>query len=93
MSDLLESPTISVVCPFYNRMEFLPAIIATLDHQTYRDFELVVADDGSTDRLADSIEAANVDFPIQYVRLEKTVAQPQREILVSKPRAADTLRC
>ena len=65
------NPTVSVVSPFYNRARFLPAIIDTLEAQTYRDFELVIADDGSTDELAEAVAKANASFPIQYVRLDK----------------------
>jgi glycosyltransferase involved in cell wall biosynthesis len=40
---------ISVVMPVWNMAEHLDRSIATILNQTYRDFELIVVDDGSTD--------------------------------------------
>ena len=44
-------PTISVVVPCYNGGKFLDQLQACLARQTFRDFEIVVVDDGSTDSL------------------------------------------
>jgi len=45
-----ESPAISVVIATFNRAEFLPATIDSVLSQSFRDFELIVVDDGSTDK-------------------------------------------
>ncbi len=42
-------PRVTVVLPTYNRMRYLPEAVASVRHQTYRRWELVVIDDGSTD--------------------------------------------
>lgn len=42
-------PAASVVVPCYNGGPFLDALMASLDSQTFRDFETVIVDDGSTD--------------------------------------------
>ena len=47
------SPEVSVVLPVRNGMPFLPAAVDSLLHQTFRNFELLVIDDGSTDGTAD----------------------------------------
>jgi glycosyltransferase involved in cell wall biosynthesis len=42
-------PTISVVTPCYNGGKFLDLPLDSLARQTFRDFEVVIIDDGSTD--------------------------------------------
>jgi glycosyltransferase involved in cell wall biosynthesis len=46
-------PTVSVLLPTYNQGRFLPDALAALAAQTFRDFELIACDDGSTDDTAD----------------------------------------
>ena len=41
--------TVSVILPTYNRLPYLRAAVASVLAQTCCDWELIVADDGSTD--------------------------------------------
>lgn len=43
------SPTVSIVLPTYNRLQFLPATLESVFAQTFTDWELIIADDGSDD--------------------------------------------
>jgi glycosyltransferase involved in cell wall biosynthesis len=66
MADLIKAPLVSVVLPTYNRALLLPRAIRSVLNQSYRNLELIVVDDGSTDeteRLVHSIE----DDRIRYV--------------------------
>lgn len=41
---------ISIITPVYNSEKTLPAYFESLKHQTYQDYEVILVDDGSTDR-------------------------------------------
>jgi glycosyltransferase involved in cell wall biosynthesis len=49
-------PSVSIVMPVYNRDRYLEVAISSVLNQTYRDFELLIWDDGSSDR---SLDIAN----------------------------------
>lgn len=40
---------ISVIVPVYNVEAYLPKCLETICHQTYRNLEIILVDDGSTD--------------------------------------------
>jgi len=42
-------PLISVIVPVYNIMDYLPRCVQSLRQQTYRNLEILLVDDGSTD--------------------------------------------
>lgn len=45
-----KSPLISIIVPVYNTAAYLPACIRSITEQTYRNIEILLIDDGSTDR-------------------------------------------
>lgn len=49
-------PSISVIVPVYNTEKYLHRCIESILNQTFRDFELILVDDGSTDRSGELCE-------------------------------------
>lgn len=54
-------PAVSVILPLYNRAASIEAAVRSVLDQRFRDFELIVVDDGSTDGSAEIVEA--IDDP------------------------------
>lgn len=62
-----EPPLFSVVIPLYNKEKNIGGTIDSVLNQTFSDFELIVVDDGSTDRSAEIV--ASYDDPrIRLIR-------------------------
>lgn len=75
-------PLFSVIIPAYNAERYLDECLNSVRSQTFRDFELVVVDDGSTDSTADilgrfALEQASVKLMHQLNRglLEREAPQ------------------
>src|ERR1700676_3514521 len=64
----MSSPKISVVMSVFNGQTFLSEAIESILGQTFRDFEFLIIDDGSTDRTAEILSTiAQSDGRIQIV--------------------------
>ncbi len=54
-------PTVSVCIPTYNRKDYLKETLDSCFAQTYKDYEVVIVDDGSTDGTEDMLKDARYD--------------------------------
>jgi glycosyltransferase involved in cell wall biosynthesis len=66
-TDNLPQPLVSVIVPCFNQGQYLPDAISSILSQTYRNFEIVLIDDGSTDH---TWEVASRYDKIRYVYQE-----------------------
>ena len=65
-------PAVHIILPTYNRSHLLPDVIASILSQEYRDFELLIVDDGSTDQTEQLIQALQEqDGRLRYCKLSK----------------------
>ncbi|MEQ9363129.1 MAG: glycosyltransferase family 2 protein [Leptospirales bacterium] len=65
-------PSISVLMPVYNAERFVEKAIRSVLNQTFKDFELVIVNDGSRDRSVEIIEAFD-DSRIRLVHNEQNM--------------------
>ena len=68
----MSKPTVTILTPTYNRAHTLPRVFESLQKQTFKDFEWLVIDDGSTDNTKELVEEfqKNTDFYIRYYHQE-----------------------
>lgn len=64
----MEGPLVSVVIPAYNAARFLPEALSSVFSQTYSEYEVIVVNDGSTDRTDDVL--APFMSRIHYIKQE-----------------------
>jgi glycosyltransferase involved in cell wall biosynthesis len=65
------SPLVSVIMPVLNGQKYIAEAIQSISAQTYRNIELVVVDDGSTDGTAEIVHSFSPRLRIEYVRHEE----------------------
>jgi glycosyltransferase involved in cell wall biosynthesis len=82
-------PTISVIIPCFNHAAEALACLASLEKQTFTDFEVILVDDGSTDGLTTKLEGKIWPFPFRFRRLEKNQGAPVARNLGFKESVGD----
>lgn len=68
------APLVSVGLPVWNGEKYLPATLESLLSQTFTDFELIISDNGSTDRTPEICQAAASRDPrVRYSRFPENI--------------------
>ncbi len=80
-------PLISVIIPIYNAGQYLQQCIESVSNQTYRNLEILLVDDGSTDDSPGLCDAyANADQRIQVIHKKNEGLVRARKTGVSRAR-------
>lgn len=58
-----KSPAVSVIISFYKKIDYLILLLEGFKQQSFRDFEVIIADDGSPADIVRQIEKLSEDFP------------------------------
>ena len=69
---MIKNPIVSVIIPVYNGGEFINKAVESVLKQTYRDFEIIIINDGSTDNTEVIVKQFN-DIRIRYICHEKNL--------------------
>ncbi len=67
MVECRTNPIVSVIIPTYNNAKYIGEAIMSVLKQTYRDFELIVIDDGSTDKTREVLGPYIKKKQIKYI--------------------------
>lgn len=65
------TPFFSIIVPTLNGMSWIPTLMEALANQSFRDFETIVVDDGSTDHTVDWLEENYPDVRVVVNRQNK----------------------
>ncbi len=60
---------VSLIIAFYKRIDYLKLVLAGLSRQSFKDFEIVIADDGSTIEIVKDIESLSREIPCPLIHV------------------------
>ena len=63
-------PRVTVVTPIYNRRNTISRAIRSLENQTWRNFEYIIVNDGSTENIDDIVKEfmERTELPVMYIK-------------------------
>ena len=90
MSSTTATPLVSVIVPNYNHARFLPERLSSIRNQSFKDYELIILDDASSDDSISVIRAEIADFPHQLIINEQNSGSPCSQWLKGIQKARGT---
>lgn len=68
----MENKLVSIITPVYNSEKYIEECIKSVINQSYKNIEMIIIDDGSTDNSKNIIEKYTESFPfIKYIKCNK----------------------
>ena len=79
---------VSVITPVYNRNDTIMRALRSIADQTFKDFEYIIVDDGSTDDTASIIKEylEKVSFPMMFIQKENGGVHTARNAAIKRAR-------
>ncbi len=62
-------PRLSLIISFYNRIDYLKLVFAGIENQTFEDFEVIIADDGSNELIVQELKSFIQRFSFTTIHL------------------------
>ncbi|MFH1610429.1 MAG: glycosyltransferase family 2 protein [Patescibacteria group bacterium] len=59
---------LSVVIPTHNRKDCCKEVLLSFNNQSFKDFEIIIVDDGSKDCTGEMVKNLETSYPLHYVR-------------------------
>ena len=67
---------ISICIPFYKNLVYLERLLESIAQQTFRDFNVILTDDGNEAAIVEIIKVYEKEFPINYYKNEPSLGTP-----------------
>ena len=67
MIEATNNPYVTVVVPSYNHAQYIKKCIMSIINQTYKNFQLIVIDDGSSDNSVDIIQDLSEMYGFTFI--------------------------
>ncbi len=67
------NPLISAIITTHNRADLLPRALDSVIAQTYKNIELIVVDDGSSDNTPEVIQKYKEQYPLKYIQNKQSL--------------------
>jgi glycosyltransferase involved in cell wall biosynthesis len=71
------TPLVSICIPAYERPVYLKRLLDSIAKQTFKDFEVVITDDSSSDAVEELLFESNYKFELSYQRNRHPLGTPQ----------------
>ncbi len=84
-NDKIPKPFFSICIPTYNRANFIKKTIESVLSQTYKNFEIIIIDDGSTDNTEEVLKEY-ITNEVRYIKKAHTNAPDSRNLAIEKAR-------
>lgn len=62
----MSNPSISICIPAYNRLNYLRRLLLSIEQQEFKDFEVIITDDSTTNEVQEYVEQTSFPFSLQY---------------------------